>query len=124
MLQQEASDKIGGPVPLLEPMGKSAAVNDSEKMLENISPSLISGELPSIRCRRCGRILTSAKSQKQGYGDVCLRKVRDEDLKKLHDAEDQEHIYPDQAPGQNAPSVHRRPIITEEPIAVLAGALS
>ena len=31
-----------------------------------------------IRCRRCGRVLKSAKSKELGVGECCMRKILDE----------------------------------------------
>ena len=31
-----------------------------------------------IRCRRCGRVLKSAKSKEMGVGECCMRKILNE----------------------------------------------
>lgn len=41
------------------------------------------------RCKRCGRKLTNAKSISRGYGEVCWKKVRDENKVTLYSFEEE-----------------------------------
>lgn len=39
-------------------------------------------QIPARRCKRCGGLLTSAQAIKDGYGNCCLRKMRQEEREK------------------------------------------
>lgn len=38
--------------------------------------------IQAVRCKRCGRLLTSKKAMQDGYGESCRCKARKEELEK------------------------------------------
>lgn len=77
----ETSEQNGSPLPCLEALENGTAKNDSEQIVEKVSPSQKFQGLPSNRCRRCGRALSATSSVQHGYGDVCFRKTKTGDIR-------------------------------------------
>jgi hypothetical protein len=77
------TEENGSGVPAVQSTGTAPAdsnvSNSEDKNLCLQSP--VEG-LPSNRCRRCGRTLTAESSKQHGYGDFCLSKVRNGDLRR------------------------------------------
>ena len=55
-------------------------------------------QISARRCRRCGGLLTSAESIRDGYGHSCKAKVRREELEK-EAAKDQYTLFEGEGPG-------------------------